>query len=81
MNVRLLLFAACRDAAGLPELVLAVADGSGVPELWAAIEGACPALVPFRATARMAVNREFAGEGTRVRPGDEVALIPPVSGG
>lgn len=81
MIIRLLLFADCRRAAGFPELTLALPKEASIPELWAAVEDVCPALLDFRATARVSVNRTFVAEDVRLRPGDEVALIPPVSGG
>ena len=81
MKITLLLFAQGCEAAGRDSLPVEIAEGGGVPDLWAAVEGACPALLRLRETSRIAINHEFADEGTRIRPEDEVALIPPVSGG
>lgn len=81
MKITVLLFAQCREAAGRAALELDVPDGGGTGALWAAAVVACPALKPFRAVARVAVNHAFAAEDAPLRPGDEVALIPPVSGG
>ena len=81
MRVSLLLFAQCRRAAGSSVVAVDLPDGAGLAELWDAAVRTCPALTPFRETARVAVNRDFADAATRLRPGDEVAIIPPVSGG
>ena len=81
MKITVLLFAQCRQAAGRDALELDIPEGGGTGALWPAIAGACPALLPFRATARVAVNHSFATGDAPLRPGDEVALIPPVSGG
>lgn len=81
MRVSLLLFAQCREAAGRSAVAVDVPAGAGVDDLWAALGAACPPLRAFRPTTRVAVNREFADASTRIGPADEVALIPPVSGG
>lgn len=81
MKIDLLLFAQCRSAAGRSALPIDLPDGAGIDDLWAAVGTACPALLPFRAAARVAVNRAYAGLDARIRAGDEVALVPPVSGG
>ena len=81
MKITLLLFAQGRETAGRDSLPIEIVEGGGIPDLWAAVEGACPALLRLRETSRIAVNHEFADERTRIGPGDEVALIPPVSGG
>ncbi len=81
MNVRVLLFAALREAAGARELEVAVAEGAGVPELREAVALACPPLRPLLPNAGVAINEEYVDHRARVQPGDVVALIPPVSGG
>ncbi len=81
MTVELLLFAEGRTAAGRASVRLELPTGASIDDLWGVVERACPALLRFRAASRIAVNREFADAATRIREGDEVALIPPVSGG
>jgi molybdopterin converting factor subunit 1 len=81
VTVTLLLFAQCREAAGRSALQLEVDDGTSISELWGTLEQVCPALGRFRQSSRIAVNREFASDTTRIAAGDELALIPPVSGG
>lgn len=79
--MRVLLFAALREAAGTRELAVALPDGATVAELRAHLAAAYPALAPLLPNSGIAVNQELAEPDTLVRPGDEVALIPPVSGG
>jgi molybdopterin converting factor subunit 1 len=76
-----LLFAALREAAGARELAVSLPDGATVVELRAYLAAAYPALAALLPNSGIAVNQELAEPGTLVRPGDEVALIPPVSGG
>ncbi|HEY5630013.1 MAG TPA: molybdenum cofactor biosynthesis protein MoaE [Candidatus Limnocylindrales bacterium] len=81
MLVRVRLFAMQREAAGTKELRVEVADGATVEDAWAAAVGSIPALAPGRDTLRFAVNGAYAEPVTRLAEGDEVAAIPPVSGG
>ena len=56
-------------------------DNVGETDLWLLLEERWPALAAHRATTRLARNGSYAELGTIFRAGDEVALIPPVSGG
>jgi MoaE-MoaD fusion protein len=76
MEVRVRLFAALRERAGAEELVLELPDGALVGD---ALERL--AEVIDRVPAVMAVNHEYADAAATLHPGDELALIPPVSGG
>jgi molybdopterin converting factor subunit 1 len=78
--MRLLLFAHLKDAAGSSELNLPC-DDVDAGGLWRMLVEARPALAPFRASVRLAKNSEYAARDTRFYDKDEVALIPPVSGG
>lgn len=76
VEVTVRLFAMLRERAGAGEVVLDLPDGASVGD----------ALDRLRELAEdlplvMAVNREYASEDTVLDPGDELALIPPVSGG
>ena len=78
MNVTVRLFAVLRDRAGAGEIDLELPDGASVAEAVArlrdlAITGDVPVV--------MAVNRDYADDGLILHAGDELALIPPVSGG
>jgi molybdopterin synthase catalytic subunit len=81
MQVRIKAFAGAREALGQRELVLDVADGATVALLLDRLVAERPALQPMKASLRVAVNREYAEAGRRLADDDEVALIPPVSGG
>jgi molybdopterin synthase catalytic subunit len=76
MNVRVRLFAVLRERAGTRELELELPDGARVRDALAAV-GDLAAGMPLL----MAVNREYADEDVLLRADDELALIPPVSGG
>jgi sulfur-carrier protein len=80
-SVRLLAFAGARDVLGAPELTLPLAAPCSAAELLAAVCLRYPALVPWRASIRIAVNGTYAQPDDPVSFGDEVALIPPVAGG
>ena len=81
MLVRVRLFAMQREAAGTKELPVEVRDGATVADAWDAAVAAVPALAPGRDTLRFAVNGAYAEPLTGLVDGDEVAAIPPVSGG
>lgn len=82
MRIEVQLFAVCRDRAQTNRLEIDIPNDSiGLAEFKAALEAACPPLGPLLPITRVAVNQSFADPDTRICPGDEVALIPPVSGG
>ena len=56
-------------------------DGAPVGELVAQLRGTGQAAEGIWASLAIAVNREYAGSATVLYEGDEVALLPPVSGG
>jgi MoaE-MoaD fusion protein len=76
MEVTVRLFAMLRERAGKPELTLELPEGARVGDALTELHGLAEG-VPLV----MAVNREYADEGRVLDPGDELALIPPVSGG
>ncbi len=81
MNVRVLLFAALREAAGSREVCIAVPEGVTVAELRQRLMVEYPSLARLLPNAAAAVNEEYADAATRLNAGDMVAFIPPVSGG
>jgi molybdopterin synthase catalytic subunit len=81
VRVRVRLFAIQRELAGTREVPLDVPDGATVAAAWEALVGMYPALAPGRASLRFARNGAYADETTELADGDEVAMIPPVSGG
>jgi MoaE-MoaD fusion protein len=81
LRVRIRLFAIQRELARTRELNVELQPGATVEEAWAALVAAHPVLAPGRASVRFAVNGEYAPANTELADGDEVAMIPPVSGG
>ena len=79
MTVRF--FARLRELAGTELETLQVPPGSTVAEVYDVLRRAHPALEPDRQAVRPALNQEFVDWTTGVSQGDEVAFIPPVSGG
>ncbi len=82
MRVSVRLFAILRERAGADRLELELARGATVADALGALaarEGLGDLLA--RLPVRMAVNRDYADDGTELRPSDELALIPPLSGG
>jgi molybdopterin synthase catalytic subunit len=77
MEVTVRLFAILRERAGTRELTLELPDGARVSDALAQLRDISPPELPLV----MAVNREYAPEDQVLDPGDELALIPPVSGG
>lgn len=82
MEIEIRLFATLKDRAGQAQVPLTLPQAEvTVAEMLAAIAAAYPALSPSLPTSLVAVNRQYATPETPIRPGDEVALFPPVSGG
>ncbi|MGQ0535429.1 MAG: molybdenum cofactor biosynthesis protein [Methanobacteriota archaeon] len=81
MKLRLRLFATPREIVGRPELVLEVPEGTTVAALLDRLVADHPRLAEWREYLLAAVNREYAAAGRVLRDGDEVAVMPPVSGG
>jgi molybdopterin synthase catalytic subunit len=81
MRVRVRLFAMQRELAGTREVSLDLGDGSTIEDAWTAIVGRFPVLAPGRTSLRFARNREYADAAAELAEGDELAFIPPVSGG
>jgi len=79
MKIRLRLFASVRERVGQGEMDWALAEGLTVGEVWQQLTQAYPQLSPARVA--FAVNQVYAPPETVLQDGDEVALIPPVSGG
>jgi len=79
--MRVLLFAHLQDATGVTELELSISKALDADGLWRELIAAHPKLEMFRKTTRLARNGEYATAETRFGNADEVALIPPVSGG
>ena len=81
MLITLRLFARLRELSGKSELHIDVPDGADARMLWNELADQYPALTPYGGSVSCAVNEEYARLTTRLKEGDEVAFLPPVSGG
>src|SRR5260370_4947477 len=81
LAVRVRFFARLREQAGTDSESVEVERGSTVADVYDALRKAHPALDPNRESVRVAVNQEFGDWDVIVAAGDEIAFIPPVSGG
>jgi molybdopterin converting factor subunit 1 len=81
VRVRVRLFAVQRELAGTREVPLELPEAADVEAAWTALVGRYPVLAPGRPSMRFARNGEYADPETPLADGDEVAMIPPVSGG
>ncbi len=79
MKIKVRLFAMYRETAGTSELSWELDDGATLEDLWRELQEAYPDLPDVRPAA--AVNTEVAALNTPLHAGDEVAFLPPVSGG
>jgi molybdopterin converting factor subunit 1 len=79
--MRVLFFAQLKDVTGCHAVDLAPASPLNHDELWAALLEKYPHLANYRSSVRLARNCEYAAPEAKFSPGDEVALLPPVSGG
>ncbi len=80
-RLRLRLFAALRERARAAEFEREFPDGVTVGEVWRSLAEEFPALGGDRGTIAFAVNQEYVAADFQPRHNDEVAFIPPVSGG
>ncbi len=81
MRIRVRLFAIQRELVGAREVPLELADGASVAAAWDGLVVLHPGLAPGRESVRFARNGSYADTATQLADGDELAIIPPVSGG
>ena len=81
MKVKVLFFAAIREMVGAREIEWEGPEGATVGQLNRDLVARFPQISGLARVLSLAVNAECADESTTLRAGDEVALIPPVSGG
>jgi molybdopterin converting factor subunit 1 len=81
MRVDVRLFAAAREKAGAATITVELAAPATVGNLKRALGEQVPALGPLLPSLMIAVSSEYADESRAIGPGEEVAVIPPVSGG
>lgn len=81
MHVTIRLFARLRELAGAEELRRELPEGATASDAWQALVGERPALAGYTRVVSCAVNEEYARLNAALKDGDEVAFLPPVSGG
>lgn len=81
MRVRVLFFGQLKEITGLAQEDAELSDGARVEDLFERYGRRFPQLVAFRASIAASVNQEYAGFSAPLAGGDEVAFLPPVSGG
>ena len=79
--MRVLFFAQARLATGIHEEVLSETAPCSSDEFWNRLLVRHPDLTELRAACRLARNGKFLATGEKLQPEDEVAVLPPVSGG
>lgn len=79
LNVRL--FALYRERAGRSTVSVTVPEGATVADLIDEVRRQLPSLAPPEVQIVVAVNTDYADSEVALHPGDDVCLIPPVSGG
>ena len=81
MHVTVRLFALIREKAGTDSLALDLPDGAVVEQAIEAVRGQHPTLAPYLDNLRYSLHMDFVEADAALHDGDEVVLIPPVSGG
>jgi molybdopterin synthase sulfur carrier subunit len=81
MRVTVRLFAGLRDLAGTGELAADVAPGATIADVWARVVEQHPMLAPYERSLSAARNLEYTRLSAAVADADEIAFLPPVSGG
>lgn len=81
MHVNIRLFARLKEVVGASELQRVVPDGCAAADAWNALVAEFPALADHTRSVSCAVNEEYARLTAPLHDGDEIAFLPPVSGG
>ena len=81
MRVTVRLFARLRDITGASELSRDLSAGATIGDVWRQLAGEFPELTQYERSISSAVNADYARMDHVLHPDDEVAFLPPVSGG
>lgn len=81
MKVEVKIFAAVREVAGRESVSLELPAQATVADVRTALAEHFPQAAGLLQSASFAINQEYAADGVSIRPADEIACIPPVSGG
>ena len=81
MNIKVLFFASCRDLIGTGELEMTLPDGATVTDLISKLASEQARFTDMAPSLMVSVNQAYVERDAELQDGDEVAFIPPVSGG
>ncbi len=81
MRVRILFFAMCREMTACDSATIELPENADGEHLWDILQSKFPGLKPYRNMSRLAVNQVYVSGPLHLKDGDEVCVIPPVSGG
>ncbi|HBH96241.1 MAG TPA: hypothetical protein DDX89_00400 [Candidatus Omnitrophica bacterium] len=81
MTVTVLCFAQLRDRIGDSEMAVPLPNGASSGDLLGMLKDRHPQVEPLLAVSRLAVNCAYVSGDVELHDGDEVVIIPPVSGG
>ena len=81
IRVRVLFFGRLKEVAGAAEESVELKPGSRIEELFASLVARQPEFASYRRSVVASRNQEFAAWSTPLDSGDEIAFLPPVSGG
>jgi molybdopterin converting factor subunit 1 len=81
MQIRILFFGMLKDIAGQPSDSLTLPEGATLADVLSHYQQRIPQLQSLIPSIAMSINQEYAAPDSRLKAGDEIALLPPVSGG
>ncbi len=81
MRVRVVYFGVLRDMAGHEDEAVELAEGTRLAQLYADLQKRVPGLSKFGSSIALSINYEYSNLDAALHEGDEIALLPPVSGG
>ena len=81
MQITVKLFALMREKAGTDTVALDIPEGATLAQAVTILVRHYPVLAPYVANTRFSLHMDFVDPATSLAAGDELALIPPVSGG
>jgi len=83
VQVKVVFFAAARELSGCPEIQINLSSPTSHEELFSEVSSVVPSLEALRGGVALALNQAYVDEGAplTLNEGDELALIPPISGG
>jgi molybdopterin converting factor subunit 1 len=81
MKVKVLLFASLREVVGSSQSAVELEPGARVEDAWTRMTSLYPRLAPHTGTIAFALNSAYTSSHEALHDGDEVAFLPPVSGG